>query len=404
MNKKFFIVIGGVMGLVILGLAIFWFLYPGAKPSKESVFPGLFPEEGERLPGKQPAVITAPPPTIQPGEQQPLNQLTQKPISAATFLEKQKEDKTKISLVRYIEKATGHIYDIELPKGTPLRISNVTMPGIFEAYWSPDAGKAVIRYTEKNNNGGMSETVRNFSLIDVTATSTKGIFLLSTISAIVSSPEENKIFYLMPWENTNIGMIASFEDKQQKQIFSTPFGEFLVSWPSKNTITLLTRPSAFVRGFLYKLDATSGSLERLLKDIKGLTALLSPSGERVLYSESSFEGLQTSLYNAKEKKTAIFPVTTLPEKCVWSKISKEIIYCAVPQEILPANYPDDWYQGLVSFSDRIWKINIIDGTTEIISKGESDFDFINLFLPKSEDYLFLQNKKDGTLWSLQLVD
>jgi len=31
-----------------------------------------------------------------------------------------------------------------------------------------------------------------------------------------------------------------------------------------------------------------------------------------------------------------------------------------------------------------------------------EFDAINLFLSKNENYLFFQNKKDGTLWSIKL--
>ena len=53
---------------------------------------------------------------------------------------------------------------------------------------------------------------------------------------------------------------------------------------------------------------------------------------------------------------------TLPEKCVWSKADASIFYCAVPENIPADNiYPDVWYQGLMSFSDAIWKVNIKTG-------------------------------------------
>jgi hypothetical protein len=70
-------------------------------------------------------------------------------------------------------------------------------------------------------------------------------------------------------------------------------------------------------------------------------------------------------------------------------------------------YPDDWYRGEVSFSDQIWKINLNDGSTNmlidpiLIPDGE-DIDATNLALDANEDYLFFINKKDSFLWELGL--
>ncbi len=414
MNKKILIALGIIVGLIITGLVLFWFVYleKPVPPAAESIFPGgLFPSSGEKTTGQiTPGSVVNPPPTIQAGQQKPLVQLTEKAVSGATFLEKIKEDKIKIGVVRYLEKATGHIYDIDLPAGeagpqggVSEIISNTTIPNIFEAYWSPDGKQVLTRYTE-NNKTGIEDAVRNFSLISIATTSTRGIFLLSTIRAVASSPKENKIFYLMPWGESYLGITASFEDKKQKQVLTTSFGEWAVAWPSERIITLLSKPSATINGYLYKLDPITGSFEKILADIPGLTGLMSPGGENVFYSQGGYSGIETGLYDvAKKTSIPFFGLITLPEKCVWSKLNKGIIYCAVPSILPSGRYPDDWYMGLISFADRIWKIDTIKGTTEIIStESGSEFDFINLFLSKNENYLFFENKKDGTLWSLQL--
>ncbi len=406
MNKNFLIALGIIVGLIIIGLILFWFVYLGkpVPPAAKSIFPsGFFPSSEKKTTGQiAPGSVVNPPPTIQAGQQRPLTQLTEKAVSNATFVEKTKEDKTKIGVVRYLEKATGHIYDIEPQGGASEIISNTNIPNIFEAYWSPDGKQVLIRYTE-NNKTGIEDAVRNFSLISIATTSTRGIFLLSTIRAAVSSPKENKIFYLMPWEESYLGITATFEDKKQKQVLTTSFGEWAVAWPSERTITFLSKPSATINGYLYKLDPITGSFEKIMGDIPGLTALMSPGGESVFYSQGGYSGIETGLYNvAKKTSVPFFDLITLPEKCSWSKLNKGIIYCAVPIAIPSGRYPDDWYMGLISFTDRIWKIDTIKGTTEIIStESDLEFDFMNLFLSKSENYLFFQNKKDGTLWSLQ---
>ncbi len=409
MDKRYLVLIGAIVGLVIIGLIVFWVYFAKPAPATQPTFPGggTFPAAGGKTSGQPTTPGAATTPTIiSPGPLKSLTQLTQKPVIGATFVEKINPDKTKIETVRYFEKATGHIYDIKLPNGTPVRISNTTIPNIFEVYWSPSGNQAVIRYIEENETG-VKDIIRNFSVISIATTTatmiTRGIFLLSTIKTLASSPKGNTIFYLTPFEGTNVGITATFEDKKQKQILSTPFGDWLASWPSANIIALLSKPSAAINGFLYKLDPATGSFDRVLGNVQGLTALWSPDGERILYSEESLEGLKTSLFDVKEKKTTLFSLTTLPEKCAWSKLKKGTLYCAAPSSIPTGTYPDDWYQGLVSFSDRIWRIDTINGSTEILSNETNNgFDLVNLFLSKNEDYLFFQNKKDGTLWSLQV--
>jgi hypothetical protein len=398
MNKNFLIILGIIVGLVIVGLIVFWIFYPGGTTttSVTTLF-GLFPGGGEKTSVQSPPPLGPEAPvTIQLGQQRTLIQLTQKAVVGATF--------TGEGKVRYFEKATGNIYDIEPQGENAVRISNTLIPGIYEVYWSPDVKQAAICYTEKNESS-IEDVVRNFGItsIDASSTSVKGIFLPAEIKTIAVSPKERKIFYIVPYQDVNIGVTASFENKQQKQVFSTPFGEWASTWPAERTIGLLTKPSATVQGYLYKLDAVSGSFQKILGPINGLTSLWSPDGGYIIYSESGYNDLKTYVYSTKDGKTAPFGAVTLPEKCVWSKINKGIIYCAAPSPLPSASYPDDWYQGLVSFTDRLWKINILNGETEVIlSENPIDFDVINPFLNKNEDHLFFQNKKDGTLWGLKL--
>ena len=97
---------------------------------------------------------------------------------------------------------------------------------------------------------------------------------------------------------------------------------------------------------------------------------------------------------------------TLPEKCVWGAGS-EVVYCAVPKSINQGEYPDSWYQGEISFSDAIWKIDVASGSTTMISDpttvpGGEDVDAIKLSLDQNQNYLFFVNKKDSYLWELSL--
>jgi len=396
MNKKT-IIISAIIIILILMIGGVWLFYRN-KPAEEipAIISGLFPSAGE----KNIQGLTGPSGNeeLPSGQNQNqvlkqgnLIQLSSNAISGAAGAS---------TTVRYIEKSTGHIYEINPDGQNRQRLSNTTILKTFESFWSLAANKLIIRYFEESSvvqNSLLS--VKTFS--STISTTTQGIFLPQSITSVTVSPNEDKIFYLISTEGTTMGISANFENKNQKNIFNSSFGEFNVSWPKNDMITLLTKPSAFSEGFFYSLNPQTGKLGKIIGEIKGLTALLSSDGTRVIYSESNNKSLETKIFNLKQQTSSDFDLKTLPEKCVWSKSNKDIVYCAVPDNFPQGDYPDDWYQGLVSFKDSIWQKNFSTGETNILI-SETNVDVINPFLTKDENYLIFTNKENNTLWSLKL--
>jgi len=95
----------------------------------------------------------------------------------------------------------------------------------------------------------------------------------------------------------------------------------------------------------------------------------------------------------------------LPEKCVWLSNLKNVI-CGIPIDAPTAEYPDEWYQGIVSFSDNIYKMNLNNKTKDLLVSPKDfsgkSIDVIKPALGPNEKYLFFINKKDLSLWSLDL--
>ena len=162
-----------------------------------------------------------------------------------------------------MERATGHIYKINLDGTNKIRLSNATVPKSFEAFWSYKSDKMAVRYFEDPAARSVKLKVKTFlasigHLLKATSTSEaelKGLALPATVSEIAISPVEDKIFYLNQIDNDlTEGVAADFSNKNQKKIFELPFGEFNVSWPVKDNVALLTKPSAKAEGFLYFLN------------------------------------------------------------------------------------------------------------------------------------------------------
>ena len=98
----------------------------------------------------------------------------------------------------------------------------------------------------------------------------------------------------------------------------------------------------------------------------------------------------------------------IPEKCVWSNEDKQKVYCSVPKNFKNRDFPDNWYQGRVNFSDNIWTVDTDTvGQTSLSLKLEEEsgekIDATRLFLGNNEDYLYFTNKTDGSLWVYRMV-
>jgi len=413
MNKTTTIIITAI--IIIMLAAGFFAFFAGRKPPETTNKPniiGEFPESGEsagRTPSESFSENSNSSESSQVGKETPQNiltQLTKNAISGAAYY--------GTTTALYMEKITGHIYKINLDGTNKIRLSNATVPKSFEAKWSYKSDKMVVRYFEDPASESIKLTVKTFlasigHLLKATSTSEaelKGLALPSTISEVAVSSAEDKIFYLNDLGNNSVeGVVADFSNKNQKKIFELPFGEFNISWPTKDNIALLTKPSAKADGHLYFLNSKTGTLTKILGEIKGLTANVSPGGEKIVFSGVGRGGMESKIYDLKSNIISELGFATLADKCVWGKKNNppvgRMVYCAVPARISGSNQPDDWYQGVVSFDDGFWSKNITTGESgSLLSPFGADI--MNIFINDDESYLIFTDKNDGTLWSLKL--
>lgn len=372
--------------------------------------------------------IYTPPATSTPDEQTPssrelLTQLSKFPVVGYGITEKEKEvvaDPTlsvattttakppaiiKVPVIRYVEKATGHIFEREIPTGTETEISNTTIPGSQEVI----VGKSTVIYRYIGTDG---KEITSFAGIlpipesDGSLPVMKGTFLTPNIMSMSASPDLTKIFSLVSETAGVTGSISAFDGTSKTTPFLSRYHEWLGDWNSTDFITLTTKASGLAPGFAYLLDISHKNFSRLLGDIPGLTTSTSPDNKLVLYSVSGNKTFEMDLFDIASQQKKVVVKVSLPEKCVWSRASKWFI-CAVPEGILPAVYPDAWYQGKVNFSDSIWKTDVTANPVSnevynLFKEKRLSVDAVQLGLSADERYLYFINKTDGTLWQLEL--
>lgn len=334
-----------------------------------------------------------------------LRRISERPVAGGISF----ENKDLITVIRYVDRGTGHIYETTEKSLEEMKISNTTIPKALQSIWSAGGQSVIIRYIKEG-----TEDISSFSANIITATTSqdvsknpKSVFLPSNIEQLSVNPSGDKIFYLInDGAGGSAGVMSNIDGSQKKQVFQSPIKEWLVSWPNNEIIALATKPSSVAPGYLFFLNSQTGAENKILGGINGLTALTGSTTKNILYSESVDGSIGLNYYNSKNNQGGELSFKTLPEKCVWSRSEESVVYCAVPKAIIYGEYPDIWYQSLTSFTDSIWKIDIKTQSSELVLDIQQDtgneIDVADPFLSKDDGYLFFINKKDLTFWSLSL--
>lgn len=304
--------------------------------------------------------------------------------------------------VRYVDRATGHIYDINPATLERVKIWNTTSPRVYEVAWKPDGSGFVSRTVPVNG-----EVVTNVSmaLTPPKATSTSAVFTalatpLRGVMGDIAVLDDGSLVYNLT--DTGSVVTSSFTGDKPRNLLSLAFTNWRILPMGKDNALLITKASSSAAGYAYVLNSKTGSFSKVLGPLMGLLVLPSHDGKQLAYA--SREGF--SALNLASKITTTIAPQTLPEKCVWSKKSSGILLCGVPDNGLGADSPDSWYQGVTHYSDRIWRFNADTGTAEVLLEPKKDFntdvDVAKPLLSPDEDYLFITNKNDLSLWALKL--
>ncbi|MCR4306845.1 MAG: hypothetical protein NUV42_02640 [Candidatus Yonathbacteria bacterium] len=415
MSKKIIIIIISILALIVaivLGITLFRGGDNGGDVNKtfDNFMPFGIPEDGgdTALPDntKEDADLSQ---KEEVAVLPVLRQLSSSPTAGAIAMQKMVESdegQKEVLVARYMERTTGHVYETTVETLKNTRITNTTIPKVYEALWGDKGESMIIRYINENTNAIESFSARVMKQEEGASEGTlEGAFLQSGIKEIALSPTKGTIFYLTPGGDGTIGVRSKIDGTDKVQVFDFPFTEWLAQWATNKNIFLTSKASNDVSGFLYTLSTTGGPLKKVLGDISGLTTLVNGSGTKVLYSESTVNGLSVGVYDIAKAESKKLGITTLPEKCIWAS-DHVTIYCGVPETLPQGKYPDIWYQGLMSFSDTIWKVNTETAYSEVLVKPTEslniDLDIIKPFLDEDEGYLFFTNKKDYSLWALKI--
>lgn len=350
-----------------------------------------------------------------------LRLISKDPVSGATIIETLvasttpdgKKFNQKVYVTRFMDRATGHIFDLAYNSNSKNKISNTTIPKMHEALFSRDAKTVITRFlgndfeTIKTYSIALTDRVRNASTTpeELMLKDAKLTLLPTNIREVSLSPDKTKIAYLLNTDTGGKVVVSSLDGLTSATIFESDLKQWLLSWQETGRITLSTKPSGFSPGFSYLLNSGTGALSKIIGGKTGLTILSSTDLSYHLLGIGGQRPL-LSIFNLKDQTETSLSLRTFPEKCTWGKTDKVSIFCFVPSNIENSTYPEGWYLGAISFSDNLWNINAPTGQTNLISSPVSEagaqIDAINPILSNDDKYLIFTNKKDLSLWAIYL--
>lgn len=408
------------LGLLLILAGVVWFLFakPGEEGTNEQVFP--FGAPSEETPRSPTDIVPSDEDggsgntTYESSGDGLFRRLSEKAVAGAFVFER-----SGITTIRYVERETGHIYEISGP-GEATQLTNTTVPRISEAFFADNGNAVILRYAEDDPLSGrqvIKTSLAGLRLPNASSSDVGGSlamkFLPDNIIAVSVSPDGRSMFYLMRSSSGSVGYLFSVSTEASKEVFRHSITEFLPELLDNGNVILTTKASANISGYAYRYDPKNSSLTPLLRAKKALTTRASRDGARVLFGENIAGATHLGAYSSAGftgdegviLNEIALQIAALPEKCSWNTDSVRVVCGSFINNSV--FFPDAWYQGRITLNDTFWSVNTDTGEIAYIADPKKEagrsFDVTNpLLSPDGRSFIFT-DKKDGTLWELRII-
>lgn len=395
MIKKILIGIGAVISLLLISTWVYLLLF-GPPDISNGVFTsfGLGTTETERpvyVPNNTNSIVSV-------DEDESLTQLTTRPVAGYIAI-----NSTSTNSVRYAERGTGHIYEIDFNSNVERKLLGNTVAGTSEAYFSP-AGTGVVLVTNSNNvKAATFYTVTGTE--DTTKTSLTG--KVENINVLDSST----VLYTTTTNNITTAYSFNRISDTATELWNVPLTDIRVWWGDLDNTYISNKPAPFLEGSLYKV--TPNGLIPMGEQHYAYNVTVNDDNSQAIETYYDFDTENTKSYylNLKDGNKTAIPIVALPEKCTLSVGNLNKLWCGA---LIPGSsknsrtYMNDWYAGNISSNDNLWETNV-DSESSLVLANLFDragfvIDVTNLSISPDGEALFFTNKINDALWRYKLEE
>jgi hypothetical protein len=219
-----------------------------------------------------------------------------------------------------------------------------------------------------------------------------------TVSATIS-PDSKKIAYT---DKNALNIIDLTTQKTTKAQDMSQVG-FNLNWIADQSILLYSDSSIDLAGYVYTFNPATKTLKTIINGEYGSDIKWASDGTLGIKINSVDRIAKLNLIDNFGSKllSSDFPFLTIPEKCIFAKLST--IYCGIPKNI-PSGIalPDDYYSKNYYPVDDIYELNLpTNKITNIFNGNDVPLDAYDLKMKDDNNLLFV-NRYDNKVYSLNL--
>lgn len=305
--------------------------------------------------------------------------------------------------LRFVERATGYVFDVNPRTGSIRRLSNTLIPQVQEASVAAN-GVIALRY--------LDESGRLSAFSGTPATTTEigplsGRELPKNIRALALSPDGKSMFYVLPdgaGAYTGVRALASGENP--KKVLTSALSGWHVAW-SEGEVRLVQKAADGIVGYAYALSGKN--VPESVGSAQGLSVAFDERSNALVYSSAGGGALGLYAKTGGDSGALKLPLATVAEKCVWDPSVRNSVLCAAPSTIPSGKYLDNWYRGTAHTADSWWRVNAETGVAEVLiqpnepgasSAGQQDV--VRPVMDAQGAYLAFMDAKDDSLWLLRI--
>lgn len=341
--------------------------------------------------------------------------VTNIPVIGATVYE-QNENGKLVEYVRFTARTNGHVFDTPLATlGEEKNVSSKTILRIGDTKWSRNGSSTISRYFDE----GGTQMFAYISHATYGTSTTEGVRgpvefegrpVVETIQDVALSPQGDELFYLVTDGDGSKGYVENVVSGARTEVWSSLLRNLSVSWETPNRILIYSNPSSYADGAVWSLDPNTKTTSVLMGDHRGLAAKTNGSGSKILYSleESENNIFSLRILTLGTGDTTTLPLATIIEKCAWGPAGSKYVYCAIPRQEPSATFLEDWYMGLVSSDDVLWRLDTETGVVKkLIDPMEvtnEKFDIVDILVSPQEDFVLFKTRVNSVLWALKLPE
>lgn len=398
MNRKVLIIVGSAIVLFLLGIWIYMLFFSTPTNEQGGETSGIFSnfnlnDTGSRNDGSTDATNSDsqnnPGGIVDLTTPKKLRQLTTKNVAGYSEVEK-----ASSTAVYFVESGLGHVYEIDFETGEERRLSGVTIPASTDASIRSDGEYFVIKIQDKNY------TDLAIGHFDSSSSSATVAYLGESVTDFTIN-SAGDLLYAVKTSAGTIGKSYDFETGVIRELFNVPFRESRVLWSQTvgGSHFIFPKAASLLEGYVYEVD--NGTMSRIPVSGYGLSTVA--GNDFVLITSRTDTQYTSVVFDLEDSSVQPVEYAVVPEKCAFNyQLSTQLVCARELGKPLTRNAPDDWYQGVVKYTDSLWSVSTETGELTLLSnlteESGREIDVINPSFGSYAPHVYFQNKLDNSLW------